>query len=64
MHGHHHGYLDDKDAYLSRLRRIEGQVRGIARMVEEENIDILTHTRSAATSAPLIRWHWACSTAI
>ena len=52
MHGHHHGYLDDKDAYLSRLRRIEGQVRGIARMVEEEKycIDILTQI-SAATSA-------------
>ena len=52
MHGHHHGYLDDKDAYLSRLRRIEGQVRGIARMVEEDEycIDILTQV-SAATKA-------------
>jgi len=50
--GHHHGYLVTKDAYLSRLRRIEGQVRGIARMVEEEKycIDILTQI-SAATSA-------------
>ena len=39
-----HGYTADKDAYLKRLRRIEGQVRGIARMVEEDQycIDILT----------------------
>ncbi len=42
--GHHHGYTADKDAYLKRLRRIEGQVRGIARMVDEDVycIDILT----------------------
>ncbi len=52
IHGHHHGYLDNKAGYLSRLRRIQGQVRGIARMVEEEKycIDILTQV-SAATSA-------------
>lgn len=52
MHGHAHGYIETKDAYLARLRRIEGQVRGIARMVEEEKycIDILTQV-SAATSA-------------
>lgn len=39
-----HGYTSNKDAYLRRLRRIEGQVRGIARMVEEDKycIDILT----------------------
>ncbi|MHA7262803.1 metal-sensitive transcriptional regulator [Arthrobacter sp. TMN-37] len=39
-----HGYSGDKDAYLKRLRRIEGQVRGIARMVDEDKycIDILT----------------------
>ncbi|KNC17203.1 transcriptional regulator [Arthrobacter sp. RIT-PI-e] len=38
------GYTADKDAYLKRLRRIEGQVRGIARMVEEDKycIDVLT----------------------
>ncbi|MCC3271832.1 metal-sensitive transcriptional regulator [Arthrobacter zhangbolii] len=42
--GSAHGYTSDKDAYLRRLRRIEGQVRGIARMVEEDKycIDILT----------------------
>ncbi|WP_028280126.1 metal-sensitive transcriptional regulator [Arthrobacter sp. H5] len=39
-----HGYTADKDAYLRRLKRIEGQVRGIARMVEEDKycIDVLT----------------------
>jgi DNA-binding FrmR family transcriptional regulator len=38
------GYYDNKDALLARLRRIEGQVRGIQRMVEEDAycIDILT----------------------
>ncbi|MEU4208288.1 metal-sensitive transcriptional regulator [Rothia terrae] len=39
-----HGYSDNKDAYLKRLRRVEGQVRGIERMVQEDKycIDILT----------------------
>ena len=39
-----HGYTQDKDAYLKRMRRIEGQVRGIERMVEEDRycIDVLT----------------------
>ncbi|HEY3575988.1 MAG TPA: metal-sensitive transcriptional regulator [Arthrobacter sp.] len=47
-----HGYTGDKDAYLRRLRRIEGQVRGIARMVEEDKycIDILTQV-AAVTKA-------------
>ncbi|MBA2530951.1 MAG: metal-sensitive transcriptional regulator [Nocardioidaceae bacterium] len=47
-----HGYIDDKDAYLKRLRRIEGQVRGLHRMVEQEQycIDILTQM-SATTRA-------------
>ncbi|MFI1093764.1 metal-sensitive transcriptional regulator [Streptomyces sp. NPDC020917] len=47
-----HGYTQDKDAYLKRLRRIEGQVRGLARMVEGDEycIDILTQV-SAATKA-------------
>lgn len=38
------GYTPEKEAYLHRLKRIEGQVRGIARMVEEDKycIDILT----------------------
>ena len=39
-----HGYAQDKDAYLKRLRRIEGQIRGLQRMVEEDTycIDVLT----------------------
>ncbi|PZS25498.1 MAG: transcriptional regulator, partial [Pseudonocardiales bacterium] len=31
-----HGYTQNKDAYLNRLRRVEGQVRGIAKMVEDD----------------------------
>ncbi|MGQ0520356.1 MAG: metal-sensitive transcriptional regulator [Actinomycetota bacterium] len=44
------GYDMSKDDLLARLRRIEGQVRGIARMVEEDQycIDVLTQV-SAAT---------------
>ncbi|MGX9297088.1 metal-sensitive transcriptional regulator [Tsukamurella paurometabola] len=51
-HAHHHGYMSDKDEYLKRLRRIEGQARGLQRMVEEEKycIDILTQV-SAMTKA-------------
>jgi CsoR family transcriptional regulator, copper-sensing transcriptional repressor len=47
-----HGYTQDKDAYLKRLRRIEGQVRGIAKMIEGDKycIDVLTQV-SAATKA-------------
>jgi CsoR family transcriptional regulator, copper-sensing transcriptional repressor len=46
------GYSDDKEAVLKRLRRIEGQVRGLQRMVEEDTycIDVLTQV-SAATKA-------------
>jgi CsoR family transcriptional regulator, copper-sensing transcriptional repressor len=38
------GYLESKDAILNRLSRIEGQVRGVRRMVEDETycIDVLT----------------------
>ncbi len=47
-----HGYTPHKDDHLKRLRRIEGQVRGVARMVEEDAycIDVLTQL-SAATRA-------------
>jgi DNA-binding FrmR family transcriptional regulator len=47
-----HGYITDKERYLDRLRRIEGQVRGVHRMVENEQycIDILTQV-SALTRA-------------
>ena len=46
------GYTQDKDAYLKRMRRIEGQVRGIAKMIEGDQycIDVLTQV-SAATKA-------------
>ncbi|OZM83305.1 metal-sensitive transcriptional regulator [Pseudonocardia sp. MH-G8] len=46
------GYAADKDAYLKRMRRIEGQVRGIAKMIDEDQycIDVLTQV-SAATKA-------------
>ncbi len=46
------GYSAHKDAHLKRLARIEGQVRGIARMVEQDKycIDVLTQV-SAATKA-------------
>ncbi|MET0838915.1 MAG: metal-sensitive transcriptional regulator [Marmoricola sp.] len=46
------GYMSNKDDYARRMKRIEGQVRGIARMVDEEKycIDILTQV-SAVTKA-------------
>ncbi|MDP3891392.1 metal-sensitive transcriptional regulator [Nocardioides sp.] len=52
MSDHQHGYVDSKSDYLKRLRRIEGQARGLQRMVEEEKycIDILTQV-SAMTRA-------------
>ncbi|WP_207455135.1 metal-sensitive transcriptional regulator [Desertivibrio insolitus] len=47
-----HGYVADKDKLLARLRRAEGQVRGIHRMVENDTycIDVLTQV-SAVTKA-------------
>lgn len=47
-----HGYDENKEALLKRLRRAEGQVRGIHRMIEEDTycIDVLTQV-SAATKA-------------
>ena len=46
------GYIDNKDDQLRRLRRVEGQIRGLQRMVESDTycIDILTQV-SAATKA-------------
>jgi DNA-binding FrmR family transcriptional regulator len=46
------GYSAHKESHLKRLRRVEGQVRGLQRMVEEDKycIDILTQV-SAATRA-------------
>ena len=47
-----HGYTARRDSHLKRLRRIEGQVRGLQRMVEEDKycIDVLTQV-AAATKA-------------
>ena len=47
-----HGYVADKEALARRLHRIEGQVRGIEKMVEEDRycIDVLTQI-SAVTTA-------------
>ncbi|MBT2496283.1 metal-sensitive transcriptional regulator [Microbacterium sp. ISL-59] len=49
---HAYGYITDKTKYLNRMRRIEGQARGITKMVDDEKycIDILTQI-SALTSA-------------
>lgn len=56
--GHTHGYIENKDRVQARLRRIEGQVRGLQRMVDEEKycIDILTQiaaTKKALESVAL-----------
>jgi len=47
-----HGYSSNKDNYAKRLRRVEGQVRGIAKMIDEDKycIDVLTQI-SAVNSA-------------
>lgn len=39
-----HGYADNKEAHVKRMRRIEGQVRGITKMIESDKycIDVLT----------------------
>jgi DNA-binding FrmR family transcriptional regulator len=46
------GYLEEKDSLVKRLHRIEGQVRGIERMVSEERycIDILTQVAAVTTA--------------
>jgi DNA-binding FrmR family transcriptional regulator len=47
-----HGYVSDKDALVKRLHRIEGQVRGLERMVEDERycVDILTQISAVSTA--------------
>jgi DNA-binding FrmR family transcriptional regulator len=49
---HQHGYVADKERLVKRLHRIEGQVRGIERMIEEDRycIDVITQI-SAVTTA-------------
>lgn len=47
-----HGYYEHKDDVLARLRRVEGQVRGLQRMVQEDAycIDILTQVTAASNA--------------
>ena len=52
MHGTP-GYSDDKQQLLSRLRRIEGQVRGLQRLIDEDTYCIDVLTQVAATSKAL-----------
>ena len=49
---HQHGYADDKELLRKRLARIEGQVRGIARMIEDDRycIDVLTQLAAVDTA--------------
>jgi DNA-binding FrmR family transcriptional regulator len=48
----HHGYHEQKDALIKRLHRIEGQVRGIERMVAGDRycIDVLTQIGAVSTA--------------
>ena len=50
------GYIDDKPALLKRLARIEGQVRGIARMVDEDRycVDVLTQIGAVDTALTVV----------
>ena len=47
------GYVEDKDALLKRLKRVEGQVRGLQRMVEDERYCIDVVTQVAAVRSAL-----------
>ena len=52
-----HGYHHQKDEHLKRLRRIEGQIRGLQRMVDEDVycIDILTQVSAVHEGPPVLR---------
>jgi DNA-binding FrmR family transcriptional regulator len=52
LYGVAHGYAEHKQALVKRLHRIEGQVRGIERMVEDDRycIDILTQLGAVSTA--------------
>ena len=54
-----HGYISDKDRYLARLKRIEGQTRGIHRMIDENAycIDILTQISAVNAALKLSLIH-------
>ena len=62
------GYAMNKDEVLARLRRVEGQIRGIARMVEADTycIDVLTQVNAArrpSAGYPWGSWTITCATA-
>jgi CsoR family transcriptional regulator, copper-sensing transcriptional repressor len=52
MSAHVHGYTKDKQALVTRLHRIEGQVRGVEKMLEEDRycIDVLTQIGAVNTA--------------
>ena len=52
---HTHGYTKDKDALVKRLHRIEGQVRGVEKMVEDDRYCIDVLTQISAVQAALDR---------
>ena len=53
---HQHGYVADKEALVKRLHRIEGQVRGIEKMVADDRycIDILTQIAAVTTALDVV----------
>ena len=53
------GYRDDKDAVIKRLRRIEGQVRGIAGMVEDDRYCVDVLDQVAAVTRQMLSWRAA-----
>ena len=62
------GYYETKDDLLKRLRRVEGQVRGLQRMVEADTycIDVLTQVAAATKalqSVAVACWKSTCGTA-
>ena len=56
------GYTDQKDAIQKRLRRIEGQVRGLQRMVDEDKYCIDVLDQVAAVTRRCKPWRSNCST--
>ena len=58
------GYITQKQAVLTRLRRVEGQIRGLQRLVDEEQycIDILTHVSAAPRPSKASRCCFSTST--
>lgn len=52
-------YAEDKEELLKRLRRVEGQVRGIARMVEQDTycVDVLTQISAAISALEKVGLH-------